>query len=153
MLIKYTGLCSRGNKERSKTVLTTQSVTVRYRYYWDVICFIRDWTGVFFALASRTTEIGPEWARTRVASSGFELMVATRLLPLIIALLVLFGLVTVGTGSGLASDLITLPGSELASVKINLPILGDEADHLMVCGWNDLHTMQPRASQNDIERR
>ena len=39
----------------------------------------------------------------------------------------------VGAGSGLASDLITLPSSELASVQINFPILGDEVDHLMVC--------------------
>ena len=58
----------------------------------------------------------------------------------------------IGIGSSLAGDLITLPGSDLASVKINLPILGDEVDLLMVCGWNDLHTMQLRASQNDIER-
>ena len=53
----------------------------------------------------------------------------------------------VGAGSGLASDLIILSGTELASVNINLPILGDEADHLMVCGWNGFHTVQPRASQ------
>ena len=43
------------------------------RYCWDVICFIRDWIGVFLALAGRTTELcqtggitagmgrGPEW--------------------------------------------------------------------------------------------
>ena len=61
-------------------------------------------------------------------------------------------MLAVGAGPDLASDLITLPGNELASVKINLPILGDEVDLLMVCGWNDLHTMQLRASQNDIER-
>ena len=42
----------------------------------------------FLALASRTIGIGPEWSRTRMASPGFELMVATRLLPLIVALLV-----------------------------------------------------------------
>ena len=59
---------------------------------------------------------------------------------------------TVNARSGLASDLITLLGSELASVKINLPILGDEADHLMVCGWNDFHSVQPRASQDDIKK-
>ena len=61
-------------------------------------------------------------------------------------------MLAVGAGSGLASDLITLPGSELAFVKINLPILGDEADPLMVCGWNDFHSVQSRASQNGIER-
>ena len=51
---------------------------------WDVILlYLRlDWS---LALASRTTELcqtgasQPEWARTRVASPGFELMVATRL--------------------------------------------------------------------------
>ena len=47
---------------------------------------------LFFVLASRTTGIGPEWARTRVASLGFELMVAARLLPLIVALLVFLAL-------------------------------------------------------------
>ena len=31
---------------------------------WDVICFIRDWTGVFLALVPK---------RPRVASPGFEL--------------------------------------------------------------------------------
>ena len=40
---------------------------------------IWDWTRVFFAMASRTTGIGPEWVRTSVASPGFELMVVTRL--------------------------------------------------------------------------
>ena len=46
---------------------------------WDVICFIRDWTGVFRALANRTTELcqmgasQPKWARIRVASPGFDL--------------------------------------------------------------------------------
>lgn len=57
----------------------------------------------------------------------------------------------VGAGSGLVSDLITLLGGKLALVKINLSILGDEADHLMVRGWDDLHTMQPYASQDGIE--
>ena len=60
-------------------------------------------------------------------------------------------MLAVGAGLGLASDLITLLGSELTSIKINLPILGDEADHLMVCGWNDFHSVQPRASQDGIE--
>ena len=45
------------------------------------------------ALAIRTTELcqtgasQSEWAKTRVTFPGFELMVATRLLPLIVALL------------------------------------------------------------------
>ena len=54
---------------------------------------------VLLVLANRTTELcqtrasQPEWAKTRVASLGFELMVATRLLPLIVTLLVPSGLV------------------------------------------------------------
>lgn len=62
-------------------------------------------------------------------------------------------MLAVGTGSDLVSDLITLPGGELAPMQINLAILGDETDHLMVRGWDDLHAMQPRASQDGIEGR
>ena len=44
------------------------------------------------------------------------------------------------------SDLIALSGGYLAPIKIHLLVLGDEADHLMVRGWDDLHTVQPCAS-------
>ena len=50
-------------------------------------------------------------------------------------------MLAVGARSDLTSDLITLSGSELAPVKINLPIMGDETDHLMVRGRDDFHTM------------
>lgn len=47
----------------------------------------------------------------------------------------------VNAGSGFSSDLITLPGGQLAAVEIDLPILGDEVDHLMICGKDDFHAM------------
>ena len=72
---------------------------------WDVI-LLYPRLDRSLALAIRTTELcqtgasQPEWARTRVASLGFELMVATRLLPLIVALLVPSGLLQVESISG-----------------------------------------------------
>lgn len=46
-----------------------------------------------------------------------------------------------GVGSCFVSDLVTLSGGELASVEIDLPIPDDEADHLVVRGRDDFHTM------------
>ena len=57
----------------------------------------------------------------------------------------------VGVGPGFSSDLVTLSSSKLAPVEINLPILSDETNHLMICGWNDLHAMQPSAPQDGIK--
>ena len=51
------------------------------------------------------------------------------------------GMLAINVGSGLLSDLVTLSGFKLTSVEIDLSILGDEADHLMIYGWNDLHVM------------
>ena len=50
-------------------------------------------------------------------------------------------MLAINVGSGLLSDLVTLSGFKLTSVEIDLSILGDEADHLMIYGWNDLHVM------------
>lgn len=62
-------------------------------------------------------------------------------------------MLAVGVGFGFASNLVTLLGSKLAPVEINLPILSDEANHLMIRGWNGFHVMQPDASQDGIKGR
>lgn len=61
-------------------------------------------------------------------------------------------MLAVGARSGLASDLVALSGSKLASVEINLPVLSDKADHLVIRGWDGFHAMEPGTSQDGIKR-
>lgn len=39
----------------------------------------------------------------------------------------------------LLGDLVTLSGSQLTSIEIDLSILCEEADHLMICGRDNIH--------------
>lgn len=63
------------------------------------------------------------------------------------------GKLAVNVGSGFSSDLVTLPGDQLAAIEIDLPILGDETDHLMISGRNGFHAKQPCGPYDGIEGR
>ena len=47
--------------------------------------------------------------------------------------------------------LIALVSGQLAAVQIDLSILNEKAYHLMVCGGDGFHVVQPRASQDGVK--
>ena len=47
--------------------------------------------------------------------------------------------------------LVALMGSQLATIEIDLSIFGDETHHLMICGRDSFHAMQPSAPQDGVK--
>lgn len=57
------------------------------------------------------------------------------------------------TRSSLSCNLVTLTGSQLTTVEIDLSILGDETNNLMICRRDEFHAVQPGTPQDNIERK
>lgn len=61
------------------------------------------------------------------------------------------GRLTILAGSSLPRNLVTLMGNQLSTVEIDLSIMCDETHHLVMCGRDDLHAVQPGTPQDSIE--
>ena len=54
-------------------------------------------------------------------------------------------------GSGLPLHSVSVSGSQLATIKTDLPVFSEITHHLMICGRDGFHVVQPSAAQYDIE--